>query len=364
MTETYFVTGATGFIGRRLVRRLLELDARVKCLARAGSDRGWLEGVPNVEVVLGDLQDGDALSRGVDGVDGVFHLAGATRERRSGDFMEINNAGTMNLARRCVRSGAPTFVYVSSLSCSGVATKGDAFSGESGERLYDLCRRKRETDYPRPISAYGRSKFAAEQNLQDFAESLPITIARPPYVFGEHDMASLPLFSMAKKRGLFVEPGWKDRYYSFVYVGDLVELLIAAMRRGERLSPTSLAPSNDSKSFSAVCSGKGIYFTTAPEPIRFSEFGRAIGRAFGREKIRVLPVPPVGVAGVGLLGELRKKATGKSVSMDLNKTNEALRGPWICSGAKAEKDLGAKIGASLDEKIARVALWYENQKLL
>ncbi|MGI6400538.1 MAG: NAD-dependent epimerase/dehydratase family protein [Thermoguttaceae bacterium] len=365
MSETYFVTGATGFIGRCLTRRLLESGARLKCLTRATSNKAWLQGLPNVEIVEGDLKDGDSLSRGIDGVDGVFHLAGLTRESRSGEFMEVNCAGTLDLARRCARMRRPpTLVYVSSLSCSGVARKGDALSGASGERLYSLCRRKRETDYPHPISAYGRSKFAAEQNLQDYSEKFPITVVRPPYVFGEWDMASLPLFAMAKRRGNFVLPGWKDHYFSFIYVEDLVKVLIAAMRRGERMTPSSLSPTVDSATGAKFCPGTGVYFATAPDPILFSEYGRMVGNAYGRNRTRVWRVPPVGVLGAGIYGEIVKRAFGKTVSMDWNKSLEALRGPWICNGAKAEEQLGVEISADLESKFSRGALWYENQKYL
>ena len=155
MSETYFVTGATGFIGRSLTRRLLESGARVKCLVRTAAKADWLAGTPNVEIINGDLRDGAALARGVEGVDGVFHVAGLTREVRRGEFMEVNCGCTLDLARYCVRSGRrPTLVVVSSLSCSGIARKGDALSGESGERLYDLCRRKREQR--QQLGHYGR----------------------------------------------------------------------------------------------------------------------------------------------------------------------------------------------------------------
>ena len=361
MSETYFVTGATGFIGRCLTRKLVEQGARVKCLVRPTSNCEELRRLGNVEFIEGDLRSGDALAVGVSDVAGVFHLAGVTRESHSGEFMEVNCGGTLDLARHCARSGRrPTLVFVSSLSAAGIARKGDAISGQSGERLYDLCRRKRETDYPTPISSYGRSKFAAEQNLQDYADKFPITIVRPPYVFGERDMTSASLFAMARRFGCFVNPGWKDRYFSFVYVEDLADILIASMKNGERLTATSLAPTQDSSSGAKFCSGKGIYFATAPEPILFSEFGRMIGRAYGRKHTRVFRTPPLAVYGVGIYGDISKKFRS-GVAMDFNKANEALRGPWICSGDKATEQLDAAISPDLESKIARVAQWYANQ---
>lgn len=365
MSETYFVTGATGFIGRCLTRRLLESGARVRLLARPASRSklSWLDRA-DAEIVEGDLSDESALERGVKGVDGVFHLAGLTRESRAGEFMEVNCGRTLNLARVCARQASkPTFVYVSSLSGAGVAPKGDRLSGESGERLYDLRRRKREIDFPKPVSAYGRSKYAAEANLQSFANSLPITVVRPPYVFGEWDMASKQLFVMAKRRGNFVLPGWKDHYFSFVYVQDLADVLIAAMRRGERLAPDSLELLKGAP-HEKFCSGKGIYFATAPEPILFSQYGRMVGAAFGRKHTRVFHIPPMGVLGAGVYGEVAKAISHRAAPMDLNKSLEALHGPWICAGNKAQEQLGVTISADLESKFRRVALWYDNQGLL
>lgn len=191
--DSYFITGATGFIGCALARRLAESGARVRCLARPNSNRERLKNF-NVEFVEGDLDDMNALAKGVEGVQGVFHLAGLTREMKSGDFMRVNCGGTLNLAQICARAlRRPVFVSVSSLAGAGVGVKADALSGDSQERIYDGKRRRRETDAPRPISPYGRSKFAAENNLQQLANELPITVVRPPYVFGEGISCLLPL---------------------------------------------------------------------------------------------------------------------------------------------------------------------------
>lgn len=359
--DSYFITGATGFIGCALARRLAESGARVRCLARPNSNRERLKNF-NVEFVEGDLDDMNALAKGVEGVQGVFHLAGLTREMKSGDFMRVNCGGTLNLAQICARAlRRPVFVTVSSLAGAGVGVKADALSGDSQERIYDGKRRRRETDAPRPISPYGRSKFAAENNLQQLANELPITVVRPPYVFGEGDSASRQLYVMAKKRGNFVIPGWRDRHYSFVYVEDLIDVLIAAMRQGERLTTTSLTPVADPRSASPACTGKGIYFAAAPEPILFSEYGKMVGRAFGRKGARVFRVPPVGVIGAGVVGEVRKAWFNSDPAVDLNKAVEALSGPWICSAAKTEKELGVAISSDLESKFRRVALWYENQ---
>ncbi len=174
-------------------------------------------------------------------------------------------------------------------------------------------------------------------------------------------MASAPLFAMARRFGCFANPGWKDRYFSFVYVEDLADVLIASMKNGERLTATSLAATQNPNSKAKFCSGKGIYFATAPAPILFSEFGRMIGRAYGRKHTCVFRTPPLGVLGVGAYGEILKSLKLNGGAMDFNKANEALRGPWICSGDKATEQLGAAISPDLESKVARAAQWYANQ---
>ena len=363
MAETYFTTGGTGFIGRRLVERLVSSGARVKCLARATSNRRRLEEL-GVEIVEGDLFSAEALARGVADADFVLHVAGVTRELRPGDFLRANCEGAKSVASACLRvsetSGkTPILVAVSSLACGGPAPKADESAADV--EIYAGRRLRRETDVPAPSSPYGRSKLAGELALQEFAAKLPITIVRPPYVFGEGDATSAPLYRMAKRRGAFVLPGWADRFFSFVHVDDLIDVILQSARCGERLTPTSLATTRDRPK---ECSGVGIYFATSPKPILFSEYGRMIGRAFGRSKTRSFHIPPVAVGVAGLWGELVKRATKKAPPFDWNKAVEALHGPWICSGAKAANELGVEIPDDLEQKFERTARWYEREGLI
>jgi len=349
VSGTFFVTGATGFIGRRLAARLAESGNRVKCLTRSTSRRNFLAKY-GVEFVEGDLNDVEALRRGASDSSCVFHLAGLTRESRRGEFDAVNRVGLLNVVRACADvSPRPTLVSVSSLSGAGIAPKCDGSSSFAPYRL------KLETDLPNPISPYGRSKYAGELELIKFANEVPISVVRPPYVFGEGDLLSTPLFKMAKENGVFVLPGWIDQFYSFVYVENLVDVLIGVYERGERLNSSSLTALDAACS---QCSGYGIYFATSREPIRFSEFGGMIGRAYGRKRLTTFRIPPIGVIGTGVYGECFRKITRKTPPFDWNKAVEALRGPWICSGEKAVSQLGVTFDSNLEEKVKGVADWY------
>lgn len=355
MSETCFVTGGSGFIGLRLAERLVARGKRVKCLVRATSKRDALRRL-GVEFVEGGLDDYESLLRGVDGCDRVFHLAGLTRELRSGEFHRVNCEGTRNVARACSEVGVERLTSVSSLAAAGIGVKEKGVEKKEGYSPYRL---RVETDLPRPISPYGRSKRAGELALCEYAEKTSIVVIRPPYVFGEGDYLSLQLFKMVKTGGKIVIPGYIDYYYSFIHVDDLVDALCVVSERGERLTTTSFSALEDGKS----CSGRGVYFSACPKPIRFSEFGTLIGRGYGREKVFAINVPPMGVLGTGVYGEIVKAFRHKHAALDWNKAVEAVRGPWICSGDKLTTDLDFTIEPALDEKIARVAQWYERQGL-
>ena len=363
MSETFFVTGATGFIGRRLVERLRESGKRVKCLTRPTSRRGDLTRL-GVEFIEGDLSDGEALRRGISGCDGVFHCAGLTREMRSGDFLKVNGDGTRVVAELCAETSCPRLVALSSLAGAGTGVKLRANEeAEESDGALVPYRRREETDLPRPVSPYGRSKYLAEKNALEFASETSIVVLRPPYVFGDGDALSLELFRMVKKYGTITIPGYIDKYYSFVYVDDLTNAMTAAITRGERLSRDSLTPLETSDG-GARCSGLGIYFPSNATLLRFAEFGTLIARAFGRRKVFPIRIPPVGALCAGVFGEISKRASRKYSAFDLNKAKEALRGPWVCSNRKTTRDLGVSLDSDLGEQLARTAKWYADNDLL
>ncbi|MGH6887148.1 MAG: NAD-dependent epimerase/dehydratase family protein, partial [Geminicoccales bacterium] len=204
MTGPVAVTGASGFIGRALVRRLSRSGFRVRALCRR-PEPGL--GESGAEIVLGELEDYESLERLMDGAEVVVHAAGAVRVRSRRDFDAINRRGTANLVAALVLSGRlRRLILVSSLAAREPA-----------------------------LSAYAASKRMAEQEVESRrSQLLDFCILRPPAVYGPGDRATLPIFRQLA-RGLLLVPAPSDARFSLLFVEDMAELverLVQAPRWG------------------------------------------------------------------------------------------------------------------------------------
>lgn len=318
------VTGATGFLGGRLVKALRARGDDVTCLVRASSDPAPLRAL-GARVVVGSLLDADSLRPGVAEADVVFHLAAQLRTPWRRDFRQVNAEGCGNLARACAaRERPPALVVVSSLAAGGPALDGRA---------------RREEDPPAPCSRYGAAKLAGEAAALEWSERVPVTVVRPPVVIGPGDRATRPLLRMLE-RGLALVP--VGGAFSFVHVDDLAGLLIAAAERGERAFPG--APT-----------GQGVYYAAADEDLPLSELARRLAHA-ARRAPRVLPVPVGLVALLALLGEGAGRLLGRPSLLNLDKVREARAGSWRCSPEKAGAQLGW-VHTPLAAQLAQAPTW-------
>lgn len=119
------ITGATGFVGSAVARRLLREGHEVRALARPGSDRRNLQGL-ELEVVEGDLADAASLAHVCDGCDALFHVAADYRlwAPQPEQLYRTNVDGTQALMEAARRSGVPRIVYTSSVATLGIPTDG------------------------------------------------------------------------------------------------------------------------------------------------------------------------------------------------------------------------------------------------
>lgn len=231
------VTGASGFIGSHLTESLVRKGYDVRCLVRPTSNLRWLKGL-KVELFYGSLEDPFSLRDIIQDVEVVFHVAGVIKSPNASEYFRINAEGTKNLLDAIVRLSPPLrcFVQFSSLAASGPGTD---------------SRPRTESDPCMPITPYGISKLSAEHVVLRYASSyqIPFIIIRPPAVFGPRDMETLYFFKQARQ-GRIPVIGRGDKYFSLIYVRDLVEGAIRTALSSETLNR--------------------VYFLSHPEPMTWS----------------------------------------------------------------------------------------------
>ena len=207
------VTGATGFIGHHLVKRLDQLGVEVTCLVRQTSDLSRLAPY-NPRCFVGDVTDATSVLRATEGIDWVFHLAGSTKALRRKNMATVNVDGAHNVAQACSQQDNPPIVVsVSSLAACGPSTIGNPLT---------------ELSKPRPLSNYGRSKLAGERAMTVFADRIPLTIIRPPIVLGEDDGDGFQIFAPIHKYGIHIVPTWRDHEFSLMHADDLSSAIVSA----------------------------------------------------------------------------------------------------------------------------------------
>jgi len=314
------VTGATGFVGSHLAERLCAEGVETLCLVRGTSRLEWLAGLP-VQKLAGSLERPEALPLGE--VDCVFHVAGVTRERTAAAYLAANAEPTRRLAEAAARANPRLrrFVYVSSLAAVG-PTPAQAPLDESAE--------------PHPLPGYGASKLAAERAVLAMRERLPVTIVRPPAVYGPRDPNFVTLFRTARRWRLVPVIGSLDKQLTLVHVADLAE--------GLWLAGTSEA---------AV--GQTYFLGSGTHTWR--EIAETLSAALG-QRLRLVRVPGLVARLAGEVGELRWTLTGKPQIVSRRKIRDALQPRWTCSWAKAGRELGYTPKRALVEGMRETARWY------
>jgi len=329
--RSVLVSGASGFIGGHLVRRLLARGCRVSCLVRATSRVDELR-TAGAQIIACDVTDRGGVARAISSSNArfVFHLAGLVRAMRSEDFMRVNAGGVEAVAKACTdQADRPVLVLVSSIAAAGPSAKRPIV----------------ESDPPAPVSCYGRSKFAGEQVAMKYADAVPITVVRPCVVFGAGDRGMYEVFRPIARSGLHVFGGSGDPRISLVAVADLVELLLPAAEQGERLVPG--------------VPGHGIYFAAA-EDISYVELGIAIARALGKKEPRILRLPAWSMRTIGRFGDVMSQIRRRPGWVGRDKMRDVLAGSWTCSSAKARQQLGWSPTTSLSDRLGETAQWYRD----
>ncbi|RPI36116.1 MAG: NAD-dependent epimerase/dehydratase family protein [Nitrospiraceae bacterium] len=317
------VTGATGFIGSNLARELVKRDYEVTCLARRTSSLKWLQDL-DVSVVYGDCTDKDSLKQLPSNFHYVFHLAGLTKAKKEEDFLVTNVNGTENLLRFLSDNAheVKRFIYMSSLAAAGPSWDGIPLD---------------EAATPRPVSAYGKSKLEGERVASGYKDKLPVSVIRPPAVYGPRDRDFFLFYRMIK-RGFY--PYWGKCYYSLLYVDDLVRGMIAAAEAREAAGKT--------------------YFLTDSRIYSNDEIVFEIMEAMGTRALRIgIPAPAM-----KLLAKISGKLASGASIINLDKLREIKHNHWTCNAKKAELEFGFIPRVTIKEGIKWTADWYKIHKWL
>ena len=234
---TSFVTGATGFIGQRLLVGLEANGESVRILSRNPH--------PDYETVVCDLQYEAIPEDGLDGVDTVFHLAGFTHDLRDASKLEhlyraLNVDATVRLTELAVRSGVKQFVFVSSVKAGG----------------YDVGQDS-------PNGVYGKTKREAELKLLDIGRQsgMHVSIVRPSLVYGAGVKGNLALMRRGIEQGWFPPIPETENRRSMIHVDDLVRALLLAAEdkrtNGEIFIVTDGVPHSSREIYDAICQSVG-----------------------------------------------------------------------------------------------------------
>jgi len=319
------ITGATGFIGSILAEALhakKRSEAKIYCLVRRTSSLTWLENLP-VEFVAGDLFADTALHPILPEISHVIHLAGVTKARTEAEYFRANGEATRQLLQSCARHAKKLqrFVYVSSLAAAGPSADGHLVM---------------EDETPRPVSIYGRSKLAGEEACRKFGRELPITIIRPPAVYGPREKDIYQYFKQVKM-GVRLRLGWHERKVSMIHAQDLVAGILLASEHPAAVGET--------------------YFMTNPQPYDWHQLGQALAMAMQRKTISIT-VPEFIAPVLAAFSELGAKITGKPALLNFDKINEIRQYYWVCSGEKAKKQLGFVPALSIQDGLQMTWKWY------
>lgn len=280
-SDTIALTGATGFIGAALTRRLAATNRKIQALIRpASTHRQPAE--PTVRWIKGDLEDSDSLCRLVEGADAVIHCAGAVRGATREQFNRVNADGLARLVLATkAQQPAPRFLLISSLAA-------------------------REPH----LSPYAASKRQGETELAEKADGLSWTIYRPCAVYGPGDREMLPVLRWMAK-GIAPVLGDGNRRFSLLYVKDLVEAIIQWLDLN--------------------CCQSGIYEIHDGNPGGYSwhDVINTVRQLRAKDIVR-LKVPLVLVRLVAAINLLAARAFGYAPMLTPGKVRELCHDNWIC----------------------------------
>ncbi|MCF7793145.1 MAG: NAD-dependent epimerase/dehydratase family protein [Candidatus Cloacimonetes bacterium] len=316
------VTGANGFVGSNLVRKLMKNGHQVKCLVRAGSDLSLLP--ENADIYKIDYHDLKEIAEVLHDCEIIIHNAALTRAKSWKAFQKINVNLTETLTQIAANNiNTKRFIFISSQAAAGPASGPD-----------DPVQ---ENDDPHPVSWYGKSKLLAEQAVKN--SRLPFTIIRPVSVFGPGDKDFLEYFRMIKNH-LAAFIGFKSKFISLVFVEDLVEIIYRSLENKQTENE--------------------ILFAASTPQISMQEFVNTLKKIMHSKTID-LHLPHFLIDIAALFSELASFFSIKPPILNKQKAKEFKQRYWLVDDTKMKNLLSFEPELTLQEQIKKTFEWYKNK---
>jgi dihydroflavonol-4-reductase len=314
------VTGATGFVGWHVARKLLDRGQKVRALARNPERLRELEGV---EPVKGDLQDRTSLYRAVAGCEVVYHVAADYRlwTKQPAEMFRTNVEGTRGLLEAARNEGVERVVYTSTVGCIGVPPGGVGDEG-SPVSLQEMA------------GPYKQSKFLAERvALESAAQGLPVVIVNPTAPVGDHDFRPTPTGKILVDFVRGAMPAFLDTGLNVVDVRDVAEGHLVACERGR----------------------VGERYILGAENLTLEQIFLKLADITGRPAPKVR-IPYAAAFAVGMVSTALAGVTGREPIAPLDGVRMARKKMWV-SHQKASRELGYTPGPAA-AALRRAVEWF------
>ena len=322
------VTGATGFIGRHLVKALHEKGREIKCLVRKTSQTSFLEQL-GAELVYGDLEDKESLKRALRGIDIIYHAAGEIFALEVENYYKVNVSGVKNLLEACSNGSAKKFIHFSSSSATGPNPARDIPVKEDSP----CC----------PITPYGKSKLDGEKTIKELSKqyNVPTIIIRPPLVYGPGVSKSsrVLMFLNLIHKGLFRIIGDGYNLVSLCYIDSLIQGLLLA----------ESAPQAEGQ----------IYFLADKRPYTITEIAGAIAQEQGKN-IPKAHMPIWAASALSTVLAIPAKIFGFTSPLTRNTVKE-LKNNWYIDITKAQNELGYQPSVDFHDGVKKTVEWFINE---
>lgn len=320
---TVLVTGASGFVGSAVARRLREAGFSVRALVRPTSPTAHLADL-GLDFVTGDLRDPSSLREALTGVRSLFHVAADYRmwARNPQDMIDINVAGTRALMQEAMHAGVERVVYTSSVAT--LAARADGTSADETMPLEEQA----------AIGTYKRSKVAAERAVEQLvAQGLPAVIVNPSTPIGPRDVKPTPTGRIIVEAASGRMPAFVDTGLNMVHVDDVAEGHLAAFERGR----------------------VGERYVLGGQNASLAEILRTVAESVGRRPPSIR-IPRRMLMPFAHVSEAMARVTGREPMLTLDGLRMA-KNKMFFSSAKAERELGYR-ARPYREGIADAIAWF------